>query len=71
MAAAEMALLTGQPDGTGGCQSALVDKLGVSPSQYHHPWSTSQSPGSEKRPIEAAVLRRHSRPVIANLPIDQ
>jgi hypothetical protein len=31
-----MSLLTGPPDSTGGCQSTLVDKLGVSPSQYHH-----------------------------------
>jgi len=34
--APEMSLLTGPPDSTGGCQSALVDKLGVSPSRYHH-----------------------------------
>jgi hypothetical protein len=38
----EMSLLTGPPDSTGGCQSALVDKLGVNPNQCHHPWSTSQ-----------------------------
>jgi hypothetical protein len=38
----EMSLLTGPPDSTGGYQSALVDKLGVSLSQYHHPWSTLQ-----------------------------
>jgi hypothetical protein len=31
-----MSLLTGPPDSTGGCQSALVDELGVSPSRYHH-----------------------------------
>jgi hypothetical protein len=36
------ALLTGPPNSTGGCHSALVYKLGVSPSQYNHPWSTSQ-----------------------------
>jgi hypothetical protein len=40
-AATVMSLLTGPPDSTGGCQSALAVKLGVSPSQYHHPWSTS------------------------------
>jgi hypothetical protein len=34
--APEMSLLTGPSDSTGGCQSALVDKLGVSPSRYHH-----------------------------------
>jgi hypothetical protein len=34
--APEISLLTGPPDSTGGCQSALVDKLGVSPSGYHH-----------------------------------
>jgi hypothetical protein len=28
-AAKEMSLLRGPPDSTGGCQSALVDKLGV------------------------------------------
>jgi hypothetical protein len=32
----EMSLLTGPPDSTGSSQSALVDKLGVSPSLYHH-----------------------------------
>jgi hypothetical protein len=44
----EMSLLTG-PDNTGGCQSALVGKLGVSLSQYHHPWSTSQVTGDEQK----------------------
>jgi hypothetical protein len=34
--APEMSLLTGPPDSTGGCQSVLVDMLGVSPSRYHH-----------------------------------
>jgi hypothetical protein len=34
--APEMSLLTGPPDSTGGCQNALVDELGVSPSRYHH-----------------------------------
>jgi hypothetical protein len=41
-AATEMSLLTGPPNSTGVCQRALVDKLGVSSSQYHHPWSTLQ-----------------------------
>jgi hypothetical protein len=34
--APEMSLLTGPSDSTGGCQRALVHKLGVSPSRYHH-----------------------------------
>jgi hypothetical protein len=34
--ATEMPLLTGPPDSTGGCQSALVNELGVIPSRYHH-----------------------------------
>jgi hypothetical protein len=34
--APEMSLLTGPLDSTGGCQSALVDKFGVSHSRYHH-----------------------------------
>jgi hypothetical protein len=34
--APELSLLTGAPDSTGGCQSALVDKLRVSPNRYHH-----------------------------------
>jgi hypothetical protein len=34
--APEMSLLTGLSYSTGGCQSTLVDKLGVSPSWYHH-----------------------------------
>jgi hypothetical protein len=34
--APEMSLLSGPPDSTGGCQSALVDKLRVSPSRDHH-----------------------------------
>jgi hypothetical protein len=56
----------------GGCQSALVNKLGVSPSQYHHPWSTLQITwGWTKDPQVAADLRRQSRPVIASLPIYQ
>jgi hypothetical protein len=41
-AATELSLLTGLPDSSGGCQSAVIDKLGVSPSQYYHPRSTSQ-----------------------------
>jgi hypothetical protein len=31
-----MSLLTEPPDNTDGCQSALVDKLGVIASRYHH-----------------------------------
>jgi hypothetical protein len=46
--APEMPLLTGPPDRTGGCQSALVDKLGVSPVDIIIPWSTSQSSGDKK-----------------------
>jgi hypothetical protein len=38
-AAKEISVLTGPSDSSGGCQSALVDKLGVRPKQYH-PWST-------------------------------
>jgi hypothetical protein len=34
--APETSLPTGPPDSTGGCQSALVDKLRFSPSRYHH-----------------------------------
>jgi hypothetical protein len=34
--APEMSLLTGSPDSTSGCQSALVDELGVRPNRYHH-----------------------------------
>jgi hypothetical protein len=34
--APEMSLLTGLPESTGGCQNALVDKLGVSLSRYRH-----------------------------------
>jgi hypothetical protein len=64
----EMSLLTGPPDSTGGCRSALVDNFGVSPSECNHPWSTLQSPGDEQKPVEAAVLRRQSHPIMANLP---
>jgi hypothetical protein len=52
-ATTEMSLLTGPPDSTGGCHGALVDKLGVGPSRYHPPRSTSVSPGdstSDPRP---------------------
>jgi hypothetical protein len=81
----EMSLLTGPLDNTGGCQRCLLtgnqpileaaercllDKLGVIPSHYHHTMvHIANRPGMEKRPVEAAVLRRHSRPIIANLPI--
>jgi hypothetical protein len=65
-----MSLLTGLPDSTDGCQSALVDKLGVSLSQYHYTmFHIANHLGMNNRPVEAAVLRRHSHPIIANLPI--
>jgi hypothetical protein len=69
-AATEMSLLTGPPDSTGGCQSTLVDNVGVSPSQYH-PSSMvhiTSHLGMNKRPTEAAVPRCQSRPIIASLP---
>jgi hypothetical protein len=59
-----MSLLTGPPDSTGGCQSALVDKLGVTLSQYH----IAYHPGMNNMPVETAVLRRQSHPIIASLP---
>jgi hypothetical protein len=34
--APEMSLLTGPPDSTVWCRSALVDKLGIIPSRYRH-----------------------------------
>jgi hypothetical protein len=58
-------LLTGPPDSTGGCQSALVDKFGVSPSDTIVPWSTSQSPGDEQarrdRSSETSDLPHHNQ----------
>jgi hypothetical protein len=54
-AAIEMSLLTGPPDSSEGCQSALVDKFGVSPissSMVH----ITNHPGMNRRPIKAAVL---------------
>jgi hypothetical protein len=60
-----MSLQTGPPDSTGGCQSALVDKLGVSPgpsSMVH----IINHPGMNIRPVEAVGLRRQSCPIIAN-----
>jgi hypothetical protein len=67
-----MSLLTGLPDSTGGCKSPLVDKVGVSLSQYHHTMvHIANHTGMNNRPIEAAVLRRQSHPIIANLPINQ
>jgi hypothetical protein len=62
----EMSLLTEPPDSTGGCQRALVDKLGVTPVNIIIHGPHRKSPGDEKRPLEAAVLRRQSRTVIAN-----
>jgi hypothetical protein len=60
-------LLTGRPDSTGGCQSALVDKLGDSFSQYHHTMvHIANRPGMNNKPVEAAALRPQSHPIIAN-----
>jgi hypothetical protein len=65
-------LLTGPPDSTGGCQSALVEKLGVSLRQYHHIMiHIANQLGMNSRPVEAAVLRHQSHPIIANLPVYQ
>jgi hypothetical protein len=62
-----MSLLTGPSDSTSGCQSALVDKLGVNLSQYHPTMvHTANHPGMNNRPVEAAVLRSQSHPIIAN-----
>jgi hypothetical protein len=56
---------------TGGCQSVLVNKFGVSLSQYHHTMvHIANHPGINKRPVEAAVLRRQSHPIIVNLPMN-
>jgi hypothetical protein len=66
-----MSLLTGPPDSTGGCQSALVDKLAVSPSRYHHTMVHIENlPEMNNRPVEAAVLARQSHPIITNPPIN-
>jgi hypothetical protein len=66
----EMSLLTGSPGSTDGCQSALVDELGVSPSRYHHTTvHIAITKGWILRPVKAAVLRRQSHPIITNLPI--
>jgi hypothetical protein len=65
-----MSQIAGTPDSTGGCQSALVDKLGVSVSQYYHTMvHIAYHPGMNNRRVEAAVLRRQSRLIIANLPV--
>jgi hypothetical protein len=70
-AATEMSLLTGPSEITGGCQSALVDKLGVSPSLYHHSWSTSQiTCGWTKVPYRPQFWDVSLAPIIANLPIN-
>jgi hypothetical protein len=61
-AAREISLRTGPLGRTGGCQSAIVDKLGVSPMFY-----IANHPGMNKRPVDAAVLRRQSRSIIYNL----
>jgi hypothetical protein len=66
----EMSLLIGPPDSTGSCQSALVDKFGVRPSRYHHIMlNIANHPEMNSRPVEAAVLRRQSHPIITNLPL--
>jgi hypothetical protein len=63
--------LTGPPDSTGGCQIALVDKLGVSLRYYHHTMvHIAHHPMMNNRPVEAAVLRRLSYPIITNLPVE-
>jgi hypothetical protein len=67
-----MSLLTRLPDSTAGCQSALVDKLGVSLSQYHHTMvHITNHPGMKNRPVEAADLRRQSHPIITNIPTEK
>jgi hypothetical protein len=56
-------------DSTGYCQSALVDESGVSLSRYHHSMvHIADYPGIKNRTVEAAVLRRQSRLIMANLP---
>jgi hypothetical protein len=64
----EMSLLTAMPDSIGGCQSAKIDKLGVSLSQYV---IIPNHPGMNNRPVQEAVLRRQSHPIIANLPVNR
>jgi hypothetical protein len=64
--APDMSRMAGLPDSTGGCQSALVDKLGVSLSHYHHAMvHMAYHPGMNNRP---AVLRRQCHPIIASVP---
>jgi hypothetical protein len=64
----EMSLLTRPLDSTDDCQSAMVDKFGVSLSQYHHTAvHIANHPGMNSRPVEAAVLRRQSHTIIASL----
>jgi hypothetical protein len=61
--------MAGPPDSTSGCQSALVDKVGVSLSQYHHTMvHIADHPGMNNRPVKSAVLRCQSHPIISNLP---
>jgi hypothetical protein len=46
---------------------ALVEKLGVSPIQYHRTMiHIANHPGMNNIPVEATVLRRQSHPVLAN-----
>jgi hypothetical protein len=62
-----MSLLTGLPDSTFGCKSALVDKLGVSLSQYHHiVFHIADLLRMNNGPVEAEFLRCQSHPIIAN-----
>jgi hypothetical protein len=63
-----MSLQTGQPDSTVGCQSALVDKLGVSFSQIIIPMvHIANHQGMNNTPVKAAVMRRQSHPITINL----
>jgi hypothetical protein len=68
----KMSLLTGPPESTGDCQSALVDKLGVSLNRYHHTMvHIANHPGMKNGPVEAAVLRRQFHSIIVILQIYQ
>jgi hypothetical protein len=72
-----MYLLTVPPDSIRDCQSALVNEMRVSLSQYHytiahianHPGHTISQTANHNRPIEAAVLTHQSHHIVANLPI--
>jgi hypothetical protein len=67
-AATEMSLLTGPPDRAGGCQSALVDELGVSPLDIVIHGPHRKSPGDEQRAhrgrhSETSVSPHHSQSI--------